>query len=578
MKTPKQSKLYLITSVLLMFTMTLSAQWQTITNDNTWFLGSGSVGIGTTTPQTPLHIKQNLILGGVATNFISLTREEANVGGNLMYVNDFVNRESSGSGWSSASYLRGISVDASFLTPSTLRTWIKQKPADTKIEFGDMDNIFMSVSNNVGIGTTLASTKLQVSSTNSEYIPNTASFSIQKLEERYGLFSGLASTGNAWLQAGRTDNSINYDLILQARGGKVGIGTTTPISKFDVKMASNQHIQMLNDVNGAYPGAVGIVSINDANLDYTPMGFLASNYYFGNGNVGIGKLPTNIKLDVGGSASVDTEFSISGSGAVNGIGGEIHIYNSAKTGVGEMSRWSIYNMNGGYGNSLQFWAYDDHNTYNHRVTFQDDGNVGIGVPHPNFKLDVDGDMQIISNRKIGHNLNDVFTYDTDKSMGHYSLGWFADSKTIAAGPALWMSGYGGVKLFTHGLQRFAISENGKIGIGITRPDEFLATTPTEELLTVNGTIHAREVKIDLSTNLADYVFDKNYQLMPLNKVEEYVNANNHLPEIPSAAEVKNKGMNMGEMQNKLLQKVEELTLYVIEQQKQIDQLKQELKK
>ena len=429
----------------------------------------------------------------------------------------------------------------------------------------------ISTSGYVGVGSITPSTKLQISSTNSEYLLSTASFSIQKLEERYGLFSGLASTGNAWLQAGRTDNNINYDLILQARGGKVGIGTTTPITTFDVKMATNQHIQMLNDVNGAYPGAVGIVSINDANSDYTPMGFLASNYYFGNGNVGIGKLPTNIKLDVGGSACVDTEFSISGSGAVNGIGGEIHIFNSAKTGVGEMSRWSIYNMNGGnYGNSLQFWAYDNHNTFNHRVTFQDNGNVGIGVPHPNAKLDIAGDIQ--TNGKIGTGLSDTFIYDTDKTMGHYSLGWFSDSKTIASGPALWMSGYGGIKLFTHGLQRFAISQNGKIGIGITRPDEFLATTPAEELLTVNGTIHAKEVKIDLNTDLADYVFDENYKLMPLKQVEQYVKTNNHLPEIPSAAEVKDKGMNMGEMQNKLLQKIEELTLYVIEQQKRIEQL------
>jgi hypothetical protein len=64
--------------------------------------------------------------------------------------------------------------------------------------------------------------------------------------------------------------------------------------------------------------------------------------------------------------------------------------------------------------------------------------------------------------------------------------------------------------------------------------------------------------------------------MPLNRVEEYVNANNHLPEMPSASEVSKNGLSMGEMQNKLLQKVEELTLYVIEQQKEINQLKTQL--
>lgn len=59
--------------------------------------------------------------------------------------------------------------------------------------------------------------------------------------------------------------------------------------------------------------------------------------------------------------------------------------------------------------------------------------------------------------------------------------------------------------------------------------------------------------------------------------ESFVNVNNHLPEVPSATEVKNKGMNMGEMQNKLLQKIEELTLYVIEQQKRIEVLEKNQK-
>lgn len=104
----------------------------------------------------------------------------------------------------------------------------------------------------------------------------------------------------------------------------------------------------------------------------------------------------------------------------------------------------------------------------------------------------------------------------------------------------------------------------KVGIGTDKPDE---------MLTVKGKIHALEVIIDMQGPLADFVFDPTYNLMPLNKVEEFVKANRHLPEIPSAAEVEKKGLSMGEMQNKLLQKIEELTLYVIEQQKQIEELK-----
>jgi hypothetical protein len=136
-----------------------------------------------------------------------------------------------------------------------------------------------------------------------------------------------------------------------------------------------------------------------------------------------------------------------------------------------------------------------------------------------------------------------------------------------------MSGHNGIKLFTDGnaIPRFAIAKDGKVSIGTIDAD----ATPNV-LLTVKGTIHAKEVLIDLNAPLADFVFSPDYTLMPLNKVEAFVKTNKHLPEIPSAAEVKEKGLNMGEMQNKLLQKIEELTLYVIEQQKELQMQRAEI--
>ena len=74
----------------------------------------------------------------------------------------------------------------------------------------------------------------------------------------------------------------------------------------------------------------------------------------------------------------------------------------------------------------------------------------------------------------------------------------------------------------------------------------------------------------------DHVFDDNYKLMSLSELEQFIKTNKHLPEIPSEKEVKENGINLGEMQGKLLLKIEELTLYIIEQEKQLKELQKQI--
>ncbi len=88
----------------------------------------------------------------------------------------------------------------------------------------------------------------------------------------------------------------------------------------------------------------------------------------------------------------------------------------------------------------------------------------------------------------------------------------------------------------------------------------------------SGTVKCKEVLVTLE-GWSDFVFDNDYKLMPLGELERYVNQNHHLPNVPSAKEVEQSGVNVGEMNALLLQKIEELTLYIIELQKQIDELK-----
>lgn len=85
-------------------------------------------------------------------------------------------------------------------------------------------------------------------------------------------------------------------------------------------------------------------------------------------------------------------------------------------------------------------------------------------------------------------------------------------------------------------------------------------------------VYAKSVEILDPVPRADYVFDDDYKLRPLNVLESYIQENRHLPDIPSAKQVSEKGYNVDEMNNRLLQKVEELTLYVIQQDKRIREL------
>ncbi|MBS7253243.1 hypothetical protein [Flavobacterium branchiicola] len=110
--------------------------------------------------------------------------------------------------------------------------------------------------------------------------------------------------------------------------------------------------------------------------------------------------------------------------------------------------------------------------------------------------------------------------------------------------------------------------NNNIGIG--------TTTPSYKL-DVCGTIRAKEIKVDLLGG-CDFVFEKDYKLIPLDDLETYVNTNKHLPEIASEKEMIENGLNMKDFQLKLLQKIEELTLYTIEQNKEIKNLKKKVTK
>lgn len=105
-------------------------------------------------------------------------------------------------------------------------------------------------------------------------------------------------------------------------------------------------------------------------------------------------------------------------------------------------------------------------------------------------------------------------------------------------------------------------------------------THSDYRLAVEGKLVAKEiiVTIDNWNTWPDYVFKSGYKLMPLTEVEESIKQNGHLPGVPSALDIKENGINVAEVQTKLLEKIEELTLYMIEMKKENDFLKQEINK
>ncbi len=108
-----------------------------------------------------------------------------------------------------------------------------------------------------------------------------------------------------------------------------------------------------------------------------------------------------------------------------------------------------------------------------------------------------------------------------------------------------------------------LSVDKNVGIGVANP---------QNKLDVNGTIHSKEVKVDM-TGWSDFVFKKEYKLPTLEQVEKHIAEKGYLQNIPNEEEVLKNGINLGEMNAKLLQKIEELTLYMIEMKKEIELLK-----
>jgi hypothetical protein len=208
------------------------------------------------------------------------------------------------------------------------------------------------------------------------------------------------------------------------------------------------------------------------------------------------------------------------------------------------------------------------------MTITGNGFVGIGTTSPTQKLHVVGNQILAGNLSFTSSLQSIQFANPGASsnpmMYLFSSGTSNTPRMILGHSTAYPTW--GLQ-YTDASDQFDFVGGGasKLAINLASGNVGIGTTNPTYRLSVNGTIRAKEVRVE--TGWADYVFDKDYKLLSLKAVAKFIEQNKRLPNIPSAEEIQKDGLEVAKMQTKMMEKIEELTLYIIDLQKQIDQLK-----
>ena len=308
--------------------------------------------------------------------------------------------------------------------------------------------------------------------------------------------------------------------------GSIGIGTTSPSYKVDVRTTGTS---TLMNISKAWTGT-GTTNF--------PLLLVGNTYTFGYGTgIQAGGGQTGVK----GTASNgdQTGYGIYGLG-FGATGDTYGVYGTASTTAG--TSYGVYGtVTAGSG-----WA----GYFVGKGYFS--GNLGLGVTSAATRLQIDGGTD--AGLGSGGFITNGLTTSTNLVLDNNEI----MARNNGAASTLYLNNDGGNISMCY--------SSGSVMIGASVP-------ATGYLFSVDGKIMCEELKVQMSESWPDYVFADEYKLPSLYELEKQIKLNKHLPGIPSAKEVEANGFEVGEMQANMMEKIEELTLYIIELQKQIDQLK-----
>lgn len=374
--------------------------------------------------------------------------------------------------------------------------------------------------------------------------------------------------------------------------GKFGIGTSNPKELFHVLgggVRFSPYSPKNITINGWDIGSNGGITINahnDNNSSHIPLNFAASIFNFYTGNVGIGTNSPADKLEVNGNISVtglgpNGISTISGrknSGMFNLISGswgssiELYGQNNSNNG-GNVRLISVGKqtvVKPDIGNIL-FTNFNGTNWIDNMI-IKSNGNVGIGTNYPTKNLQIE--------KKKSFNCDATLRLADFHYLGEILVGEEGDPEVLYPPNyhSVWdIVNLDGVLSFNFGFSdnpwpttssMLTIRTNGNVLIGKTTQYNY------NYKLDVNGKVRANEIVVN--TTGADFVFDEKYELINLNDLEKSIKINKHLPGVPNAEEMQKNGIGLGEMNTILLQKVEELTLYIIDLKKLIEKQNEQI--